>query len=328
MDSSSRETPPNGGDVGRPGGAVKEKGKEKETASQDTTQGAGEDGSSMLSRITTSTVGLVNSMVSGTPSSSVLASAVSEKGSTSALAPGGSRTHHAEGSTQFRPDISGGPAKPFRASQAQSHVAAEEAAFSDFLDSTPVFQPSGASQMDDATWHLTSVKETGSDLSELGTITYSSVAEQEQHDGEAVVSLLLDSNEHLPDSLEDDLLSPEQRESLRKALFGQSSNSARENVDWNHVLNFIPDYLRGQEPNMDSYLDTGLADPAEAWDSWVGQWKEVLTRYQDEVWGDLESLVKEARQEVEQLAQAQKDELSPETPALRRLRAILGHLRG
>jgi len=182
--------------------------------------------------------------------------------------------------------------------------------------------------MDDATWHLTSVKETGSDLSELGTIAYSSVAEQEQHDGEAVVSLLLDSNEHLPDSLEDDLLSPEQRESLRKALFGQSSNSARENVDWNHVLNFIPDYLRGQEPNMDSYLDTGLADPAEAWDSWVGQWKEVLTRYQDEVWGDLESLVKEARQEVEQLAQAQKDELSPETPALRRLRAILGHLRG
>ena len=307
---------------------AKGKGKGKETDAQGTREPRG-DGSSMLSRIANSTVGLANSMLSGTPSSSVLASAASEKGSTSALAAGEARSHHAEDSAQFRPDFAGGPAQPFRATQAQSHVAAEEAAFSDFLDSTPVFQPSGASQMDDATWHMTSVKETGSDPSDLGATTFSSVAEQERHDGEAVVALLLDSNEHLPDSLEDDVLSPAQRENLRRALFGgQPSASAGENIDWNHVLNFIPDYLRDQEPNMDSYLDTGLSDPAEAWDSWIGQWQDVLTRYQDEVWGDLDSLVKEARQEVEQLAQAQKDEPSPETPALRRLRAILGHLRG
>lgn len=321
-----QNTPPKNGDDGTAIGADKRKGKEKAAPSQRTepVASAAGAGDSLLSRIANSTVGLANSLLSGTPSStSLLASSVSGKGSTSASADSG--LHHAESSVQFRPNVAA-PAEPFRGSQVQGHVAAEEAAFSDFLDSTPVFQPSGLGEVE-STWHMSSTEVTRSVPLNDGPPTYSSVVDQERHDGEAVISLLMDSNEHLPESLEDDVLSPEEKENLRRALFGQASDPERQNVDWNHVLNFIPDYLRLEEPNMDSYMDTGLSDPAEAWHGWVGQWEDVLTRYNDEVWGDLGSLVQEARQEVQQLAQAQQDGPVPETPALRRLRAILGHLR-
>lgn len=323
---ASRSNNEDGHGPGKGAANGKGKGKEKDEAvprPRQTGDARGED-DSLMSRIANSTVGLASSMLSGTPSNSALASAVSEKGSTSAAA--ASRPHHEESSAQFRPDVATG-SQPFRATQAQGHIAQEEAAFSDFLDSTPVFQPTGSSDVE-AAWQPSNVVDTQISPLGQGQTTYSSVLEQQRHDGEAVVSLLLDTNEHLPDDLEEDILSPEERENLRKALFGQSSGMERQDVDWNHVLNFIPEYLRLEHPSLESYMDTGLSDPAEAWESWVGQWEDVLTRYNDEVWGDLGSLVKEARQEVEQLAQVQQDEPPPETPALRRLRAILGHLRG
>jgi hypothetical protein len=305
------------------------KGKENETSSPGTSEDHGKD-NSLISRVAKSTVGLATSMLSGAPSSSILASAVAGKGSTSAsaaTAPSEPTSHQAQASARSQPDIAA-PGQQFRASQAHIHASAEEAAFSDFLDSTPVVQPSGSSQMDDATWHMASMEGTGDSTSDHAATAYSSVAEQERHDGEAVVSILTDASEHLPDSLLDDMLSPEEQENLRRALFGPSTGEDRGEVDWNHVLNFIPEYLRHEEPQVDAYMDTGLLDPAEAWDTWVGQWKDVLTRYQDEVWGDLATVVRQARQEVDELAQVQKDELPHETPALRRLRGILGHLRG
>ncbi|OIW34794.1 hypothetical protein CONLIGDRAFT_25733 [Coniochaeta ligniaria NRRL 30616] len=307
-------------------GKGKGKGKERDEGVPSTRRASDphEEDGSLMSRIANSTVGLANSMLSGVPSNSILASAVSEKGSTSAAA--GSRPDHAESSVQFRPDITTG-SQPFRSAQVQGHVAEEEAAFSDFLDSTPVFQPAGPSDVE-AVRQPSGTANTQLAPLDHGPTTYSSVSEQERHDGAAVVSLLMDTNEYLPDHLEDGILSAGEKESLRKALFGQASDVQRQDVDWNHVLNFIPEYLRHEEQSVDSYLDTGLSDPAEAWQAWVGQWEDVLTRYDDEVWGDLGSLVKEARQEVEQLEQVRQDEPAPETPALRRLRAILGHLRG
>jgi hypothetical protein len=304
----------------------KDKGKGRDESVPSTKQATNLDGEddSLVSRIANSTVGLANSMFSGTPSNSVLANAVSEKGSPSTAA--GSRLHPGESSAQFRPDIAMG-SQPFMGARVQGYVAEEESAFSDFLDSTPVFQPAGSTD-EEAVWQPTGVLKTGSTPVGHEPVTYTSVLEQERHDGEAVVSLLMDANEQLPDHLEDEVLLPEEKEGLRKALFEQSPGAQRKDVDWNHVLNFIPDYLRLEEQNMDSYMDTGLSDPAEAWQTWVAQWEDVLTRYNDEVWGDLSSLAKEARQEVEQLAQVRQDEPAPETPALRRLRAILGHLRG
>jgi hypothetical protein len=57
---------------------------------------------------------------------------------------------------------------------------------------------------------------------------------------------------------------------------------------------------------------------------WREQWEGVLTRYTDDVWGGLLPLVKEARQEVEDMKNSESTTEQPK--ALRRLEAILGHL--
>ncbi len=62
--------------------------------------------------------------------------------------------------------------------------------------------------------------------------------------------------------------------------------------------------------------------------AWIDQWSQVLTSYQDEVWGELDSLVREARDEVRKLGEVEQSAPAPEPKALIRLRAILGHLRG
>lgn len=265
------------------------------------------EGDSLISRIANSTVGLASSMLSGTPSSSVLTNATSEKGSSS-TAPG-STTHHAENSEHVRPDIAAGPqpSQAFRNSQAQGHATAQEAAFSDFLDSTPAFQPSTA-ELQTATTAQTDTFSQRHD-----THAYPSAAEMAQHDGQPVVSLLQDTTAHLPDTLTDDPLTPSEEESLRKALFGPAQEDP---VDWDHALNFIPFDLR-----------MGEALRNNEWQAWLHQWEDVLIRYDDEVWGGLSDLVDEARGEMMGLAQTPEDEV-PSMPALRRLRAILGHLQG
>jgi len=65
--------------------------------------------------------------------------------------------------------------------------------------------------------------------------------------------------------------------------------------------------------------------PVPSTQVWRAQWASVLTRYTDEVWGNLLPLVVDARAEVKA---AVESEGSEEPVALRRLRAVLGHLRG
>jgi hypothetical protein len=314
---------------------AKGKGKEKEEPSQAVGQDQDPNGgSSLVSRIANSTVGLTNDCLTNAMLynwRSVLASTVSEqKGSASTSAP--LQSHHEGSSFGTHPEIWRGHQAAFRPEQAQSHAAAEEAAFSDFLDSTPVFQPGGSSEME-VPWQQSKPTSRTVPLDHFPA-TFTSVAEQERHDGEAVIALLMDADEHLPDQLDDNILDPGERENLRKALFGQSDDSTTQRTDWDHVLNFIPSYCRerGEVPSdgsntLETFMNLGTRDPSEAWQTWVGQWADVLTRYTDEVWGDLGSLVEEARQEVDQLQKPPQDGPLPETKALQRLRAILGHLR-
>jgi hypothetical protein len=62
----------------------------------------------------------------------------------------------------------------------------------------------------------------------------------------------------------------------------------------------------------------------EAREHWREQWEGVLTRYTDEVWGGLLPLVKQAREEIEEMRNVGTVREKP--TALRRLEAILGHL--
>lgn len=135
------------------------------------------------------------------------------------------------------------------------------------------------------------------------------VDSQEMHDGEEVAALLAD-----PDSLQftdsvDFGSVPAQLPRLRAALQGDEGMSSS---TWDHLLNFWP------------VADENLESSKSAW---LGQWKDVLTRYNEEVWGELGTDARQAKEEVD--AELQRDQGGErELQSLRRLRQILAHLRG
>ncbi|KAK8056731.1 hypothetical protein PG993_001958 [Apiospora rasikravindrae] len=220
------------------------------------------------------------------------------------------------------------PGASFQSAHSEEHVASQEAAFSAFLDgeSTQLstFPP---------THHQSSIENTLSNDSSM--FETPSVAQQAQRDGMDVVELLdsadYDSVAELDEA--DVALSPDKAAALRRALFqdGDSQTPRQHDIDWN-ILNFFPNFVTDSSPRW-GYNELpnhmGVTDPIEARDLWVDQWQHVLSDYTDEVWGDLGSLVDEARQEVEDASAREPDAAGPpEMPALRRLRQVLHHIRG
>ncbi|KAK0656036.1 hypothetical protein B0T16DRAFT_384806 [Cercophora newfieldiana] len=210
-----------------------------------------------------------------------------------------------------------------KSGQTQEHVAKEEAAFAAFLDSTDaqVLVPVESEKAWQPSTPLARLQ-TGREEPPA------SVVEQEQRDGADVVALLSAEVEPEPDYGFEELSSRSDLSRLRTALFGEGeTSSASSSLAWDNVLNFIPHYFH--EPvALELSTHLGTADRDEAWQAWIGQWSRVLTDYNDEVWGDLEPLLNQARAEVQSLKDVEASEKPPQPTALLRLRAILGHLRG
>lgn len=156
----------------------------------------------------------------------------------------------------------------------------------------------------------------------------SEFAQQMARDGASVAELLA-----LP-GLEDvgadwdgftTTLSTKEVSELRRAFFGsdlvESTEEPSMASDWDSLLNFQPDFiLDGRSKGMYQHLGVRTGEEASA--LWLNMWKDVLARYNDEVWGALEPLVQEARRELGSTGNTQ-----PSTMALDRLRQILGHIR-
>ncbi|PQE24760.1 zinc finger c2h2-type protein [Rutstroemia sp. NJR-2017a BVV2] len=154
---------------------------------------------------------------------------------------------------------------------------------------------------------------------------YKSIPEQEAHDGEEVLDLLNSSStvgtfaypsisefekERYEEENVDWGLSPQQIKKIRE-ISGRLLGELHEGVDVDNVLNLRPSF--GNEMGMD---EESLRD-----------WEGVLNGYTDEVWGGLAPLVREAREEVEKLKEGRiAGEEKGDVKALRRLRAVLGHL--
>ncbi|KAL1866980.1 hypothetical protein VTK73DRAFT_4419 [Phialemonium thermophilum] len=327
----------------------KGKGKEKEAPPPPPGEGtsANRQGTvPFLDRIAHSASSLTDALLGGPPSTQTLSQTLSDgKGQASSTISGwDGKEGAAAGAARLRTAPSAQHALSFRSNQTRDHVAAEEAAFARFLDDdeSSILQSADVSTAYDpmgSRFPRTGEESLGDSSDE--PYAFRTVAEQEEHDGAAVVEILSGGGSILPDDeAVEGQLAPRERENLRRALFGEDARS-RPSLDiWDDVLNFIPHYLRnGNEgrsgttsavagDTVRSVEHLGLHDPDEAWQAWVGQWSEVLSSYTDEVWGDLSSLVEQARQEVEQLERVRPDETPPQTKALLRLRAILGHLRG
>lgn len=284
------------------------------------------DGDSVVSRLGNSAAGLARSVFQGAPSVHDLAS-VSGSGKTGARSPSSRLDARAESSSTATASSSSGTAS-FRSEQTDAHVAAEEAAFSDFLDNTSVFVSTETTGLDKA-WNVassssTSTANNGSTRDNVGL----SVGEQQDSDGAEVVRLLSQMDADVPDYETQLTLSEEELRCLRRALFDDGSPDQVSASDWNNMLNFIPDFLRRQdgEASESSLMSLGLTNSAEAGQQWLEEWNRVLTSYNDEVWGDLGDLVQQARTEVETIRDNQKGP-TPDPTALRRLRTVLTRVR-
>ncbi|KAL2111151.1 hypothetical protein VUR80DRAFT_250 [Thermomyces stellatus] len=143
---------------------------------------------------------------------------------------------------------------------------------------------------------------------EPSRVQYRTVENEERRDGEEVTAFLADpSSLQFKDNIDFGSL-PAQLPRLRAALLGDGVPSSI----WDNLLNFWP------------VADEDLRPSKSAW---LAQWNDVLTRYTDEVWGELATDARQAKEEVE--AEAHGDQGDGHgLQSLRRLRQILAHLRG
>ncbi|KAK8019618.1 hypothetical protein PG990_004756 [Apiospora arundinis] len=287
--------------------------------------GGAPSNNSVAARILDSAISLTAGMAQGVPGSSdmkyMLPAGKAGRSSGSTIPPG-----IAESGTRL-PSGHTGPGATFKSAHVDDHVASQEAAFSAFLDGeNPQLSPFPAAHQD-------SVCDTSDNIP--STAPAPSITEHAQRDGVDVVKLLesTDYNSVAEPDDSDTILSPDEAASLRRALFpdGESKRPRQHDIDWN-ILNFFPNFVADSSRQW-GYTELpnhmGVTDPIEARDLWVNQWQHVLSDYTDEVWGDLGSLVDEARQEVEEASARDPDAADPpEMPALRRLRQVLNHIRG
>lgn len=289
------------------------------------------NGDSALSRLGQSATALSRSIVHGTPSASDLAN-VASSGKTGASSSSQKPDALVNGSSTAAAPSSSSTGV-FRSGHTDAHVAAEEAAFSDFLDSTSVSIPTEPFGLEKAWEATTPASMTPTSFIPLRNAVDDSVAEQQERDGIEVVRLLSQTDEEMPEYEGQLNLSDADFKNLSQALFGDGSPAQMSASDWNNMLNFIPDFLRGHGDthgtlgaSESSYMNLGTMDPAEAGQLWLDEWNRVLTSYNEEVWGDLGDLVQQARTDVQKIRDSQDGETQDLT-ALRRLRTVLTRVR-
>jgi hypothetical protein len=285
----------------------------------------------MVSRVAASATGLARSAFASQDGNhltqhTVAALANAGKGQSSEIAGGSAWAESSKASHQPTPQS--GSSNAFRPGQNEEHIRQSEQEFSSFLDGIDTFTPSqdladghpeGPSGGFSSAWTRSQPAVPRSE--------HRTVAEQEGHDGEEVLSILsAPGGMHLPfEAPPEDVpmedydwgLTPEQLAQLRamtKDLLPPPELHAAPSP--HNPLNLIP---RADQTDL---VDGESRASVEAWQD---QWEDVLTRYSDEVWGGLLPLVKEARREVEELQSGEGPMVQPK--ALRRLGAVLGHLR-
>lgn len=281
---------------------------------------------SLFSRVADSASGLTRSAFT-TPSGHELnghaAAALSNagKGQTSGRSPG--ESSWAEGSklVQSSGHAQASGSSSLRAGQSEAHVRQSEADFSDFLDGIDSFKASEndahllSTETPDRFEEVWTRSQVGLRLSNgIPAAATTTVAEQERRDGEDVLNLLsgptsLDEFEAPEEENEfyDWGLSQDQIIELRamtKEMFPPTEQ--HNGITADNPLNLVP--LSGDYDQQ----------------QWFQEWDGVLNRYADEVWGGLLPLVKEARQDVEDIRNGEATSEQPK--ALRRLNAILNHL--
>ncbi|KAI0599314.1 hypothetical protein F4775DRAFT_550815 [Biscogniauxia sp. FL1348] len=304
---------------------IKGKGKELSNENEDvpTASEPSSEPESLLSRLATSTARLTSGLVTHQPDTSYMdAVLTSGKPGTS----GTSTSQHTGTSGKEIPSYGNATTQPtheytFKSVHAQQHVNQEEADFSRFLG-----HPAGLGQTESLRVETTGAEQnpwqSGPSQQVSHGVPYS------MNDGAEVVRLLDSDYEEGVIEEADIPMASDERLALRQALFAEDGKMGRA---WEDVLNFLPEFFSDSDSSaayarLSGHL--GVSDPEQAREIWIAQWKDVLSSYTDEVWGDLSGLVGRAQEELQTLPTPQGQDEPTGLQALRRLQKILAHVRG
>src|SRR5436190_5080336 len=293
--------------------------------------------SSMAGRLTASAAGLAQSALMA-PSRSELsnhASAALASVGKSPQAGGSQSSAWAESSRVSQqpplPALHGQPASPFKAGHIEQHARDIEAQFTSFLGGIDSFTPSLESYGDTGITLRQEILRPPDGVetravsadNQPGRYAYTSVEDQQRHDGDEVLAILSEPAEA---SVELNFSYVED-EAFNWSLTEQQLLRIREIIDDlfppggphialppDHPLNLVPPMLSTSATTISTAANAtddgstllfgSVISRETAMQAWMGQWESVLTRYADEVWGNLLPLVTEARKEI----QASKDE--------------------
>ncbi|RYP23963.1 hypothetical protein DL765_000849 [Monosporascus sp. GIB2] len=315
-------------------GSAKGKGKEKETvismqpnpSCDSPTVEPTLNSNSTTSRLASSTTRLARSLVAGHAMTADMTEIPSaSKGGTSRATPFKDYRATVDASTSQLNQPSAGYERRFRTTQAGAGTA-NEPGFSAFLDDAGTLGPTMHTTVDDTSQPL--------DSREPRQEPYEQAGRREANlieDGSEVATFLDSGYSQIEDEDPEIPLSTEEQAALRRALFLDGGQWRRQPTrdDWEDTLNFFPDFmLSGAWRDADVSRHLGTSDPEEARATWVNHWQDVLSSYTDEVWGDLSSLVGEAREELRALSKPNEPSSALTVGALRRLQQILTHVRG
>lgn len=322
-----------------PTSARESKGKQRDKSMEDTSsQGAnstqrGHDGpASLSSRIQSSATALSQSMLSGRPdlsSDGALGSSSQKQGTAGGSSSLPSSTSLSRGETSHARTSHGGStaASASAFTQRRDQSGTGEGQYGGFLGESGT----ATSQLTPEIWEQrqTLAPGLGGISGPATTSALGAVSAQELDDGADVSQLLSSADFDLDLDVEPEApLGPEQLASLRRALFEGGENGQAFGSNWDNLLNFQPDFLvRGDRDGLEQHF--GTRDEAEAANQWLEQWSDVLSNYNDEVWGDLGDLAQEARRELDEAKGETGSGGQPANmKALNRLRQVLSHLRG
>jgi len=310
--------------------------------------------SSILERVTASATGLAHSAFAAPTSnelSDAATAALTSTGKGRQL--GGSSGSLAESSRSNQQTSQGQSLPSIRAGHREEHIINAESEFSSFLDGIDSFAPSSElyDQVDPSIGQALDILVERANgrmdarCDQAGQGLYNTVDEQQQHDGDAVLSILSNpsatTNELEALSVDDEALNwdlTDQQISWLRTVVDELFPPPDEHISMStkHPLNLIP-HIVSTTSDPVPFIDTTLEDlymyfgqdvPRDAARQvWMEQWEGVLTRYTDEVWGNLLPLVVEAREEIKTIKEGYHGATIGQSKALRRLRLVLDHVR-
>ncbi|KAI5920779.1 hypothetical protein F4810DRAFT_398632 [Camillea tinctor] len=294
---------------------IKGKGKELNSENEDipTLSGQSSKPDPLLARLASSTAKLTSGLIARQPDTNYMNDVLtSGKPGTSTSTSQPTRTTAQETSAYEHNTARPSSKHTFKSIHVQEDENQEEADFSRFLHHTSGLDQTRPQQ----------VETTGfSQQASYGAL-YS------MNDGQEVVRMLDSDYEEVVTEEADISMTRDEQRALRQALFSEDGKMGKA---WKDVLNFVPEFLSDNNSSaaysgLSDHL--GVPDPEQAREIWITQWKDVLSSYTDEVWGDLSDLVGRAQEELQTITTPQEQDRPTGLQALRRLQQILAHVRG